>query len=114
MTITQTVDIPASRRITLDVPLQIPAGRTIIAFTPISAKNADIDVKYNSRDVELINQNAEQLNREAEDALLYQDIDCFEDDIEQLTTQDIALMQGTVVQFNNADIVFNHRKNNSI
>jgi len=34
MTITQTVEIPASRRIILDVPPQIPAGRTIIAYTP--------------------------------------------------------------------------------
>ena len=36
MTITQTVEIPADRRkITLDVPREIPAGKTIIAFTPI-------------------------------------------------------------------------------
>ena len=34
MTITQTVDIPVDRRITLEVPSEIPAGRTIIAFTP--------------------------------------------------------------------------------
>ena len=35
MTITQTVEIPADRRkITLDVPHEIPAGKTIIAFTP--------------------------------------------------------------------------------
>jgi len=35
MTITQTVDIPADRRsITLEVPREIPSGRTIIAFTP--------------------------------------------------------------------------------
>ena len=34
MTITQTIDIPADRRITLEVPPQIPAGRTqvIIQF----------------------------------------------------------------------------------
>jgi len=34
MTITQTVDIPVSRKITLEVPPQIPVGKTIIAFTP--------------------------------------------------------------------------------
>jgi len=34
MTITQTVDIPADRRLVIDVPREIPAGRTIIAFTP--------------------------------------------------------------------------------
>ena len=35
MTITQTIDIPAeSRRITLDIPSEIPAGRVIVSFTP--------------------------------------------------------------------------------
>ena len=32
MTITQTIDIPADRRITL--PREVPTGRTIITFTP--------------------------------------------------------------------------------
>jgi hypothetical protein len=35
MTITQTVDIPADRRITLEVPREIPPGKTILAFTPV-------------------------------------------------------------------------------
>ena len=39
MTITQTVDIPASRRITIDVPQEVPTGKTILTFTP--AKEAD-------------------------------------------------------------------------
>ena len=34
MTITQTVTIPASRRLTIDVPLEVPEGRTVLAFTP--------------------------------------------------------------------------------
>ena len=34
MTITQTVDIPESRRLVIDVPPEIPAGRTVLAFTP--------------------------------------------------------------------------------
>ena len=37
MTITQTVDIPASHRLTIDVPREIPPGRTILAFTPAEA-----------------------------------------------------------------------------
>ena len=36
MSITQTVDIPASRRLTIDVPYEIPTGRTILIFKPIS------------------------------------------------------------------------------
>jgi len=34
MTIEQTVEVPASHRLTIDVPREIPVGRTIIAFTP--------------------------------------------------------------------------------
>jgi len=34
MTITQTVEIPASHRLTIDVPSEIPAGPTVLAFTP--------------------------------------------------------------------------------
>ena len=37
MIITQTIEIPADRRITLDVPREVPTGRTIIAFTPAKA-----------------------------------------------------------------------------
>ena len=36
MTITQTIDIPADRRIT--VPREVPTGATIIAFTPAKAE----------------------------------------------------------------------------
>ena len=34
MTITQTVEIPADRRITLEVPREVPAGPVILTFTP--------------------------------------------------------------------------------
>ena len=35
MTITQTVEIPSSRRLVIDVPRDVPVGRTILAFTPV-------------------------------------------------------------------------------
>jgi hypothetical protein len=34
MTIEQTVEIPADHRLTIEVPLEIPAGRAVLAFTP--------------------------------------------------------------------------------
>ena len=34
MTITQTVEIPKNRRLTIEVPQEVPAGRTILTFTP--------------------------------------------------------------------------------
>ena len=37
MTITQTVEIPADRRLTIEVPREIPAGKTILAFTPVAS-----------------------------------------------------------------------------
>jgi hypothetical protein len=36
MTITQTVEIPADRRIVLEVPREVPPGRVILTFTPES------------------------------------------------------------------------------
>ena len=36
MTVEQTIDIPADRRITIDVPQHIPVGKAVLAFTPIS------------------------------------------------------------------------------
>ena len=66
MTITQTVDIPADRRITLELPREIPAGRTILTFTPapeslhpcpLCAKNIDPDtgnLRYNAETIAAI------------------------------------------------------------
>jgi len=34
MSITQTVDIPDTRRITIDVPNEVPTGRVVLTFTP--------------------------------------------------------------------------------
>ena len=42
MTMTQTVEVPASHRLVIDVPREIPAGKVILAFIPAS-KNADDD-----------------------------------------------------------------------
>ena len=34
MTITQTVDIPENRRLTIDVPREVPTGPVVLTFTP--------------------------------------------------------------------------------
>jgi len=34
MSITQTVEVPVSHKLTIDVPHEIPAGPVIITFTP--------------------------------------------------------------------------------
>ena len=47
MTITQTIEIPSDRRITLDVPREIPAGVVILSFTSAKAE-ASITDKLNS------------------------------------------------------------------
>ena len=36
MTITQTVDIPDDRRITIDVPLEVPVGKVLLIFKPVA------------------------------------------------------------------------------
>jgi hypothetical protein len=49
MTITQTVDIPADRRITLEVPREVPVGRTVLAFTPVPDRKVGSDQSANER-----------------------------------------------------------------
>jgi len=34
MTVLQTVEIPDTRRITIDVPSDVPIGKVVLAFTP--------------------------------------------------------------------------------
>ena len=41
--ITQTVDIPASRRLVIDVPREVPEGRVILTFTPADEQAADAE-----------------------------------------------------------------------
>ena len=41
MTVEQTVDIPASHRLIIEVPREIPAGRAILTVTPVPA---DLDI----------------------------------------------------------------------
>ena len=40
MTIEQTVEIPADRRLTIDVPREVPAGPVILTFTPAANQKA--------------------------------------------------------------------------
>jgi hypothetical protein len=72
MDVTQTVEIPESHRITLDVPPQIPAGKVILTFTSVSAAREEMP---QAQELELINRNAERLNREALDVLSFQNLD---------------------------------------
>jgi hypothetical protein len=46
MTIEQTVEIPPSHRLTIDVPREVPAGRTILTFTPATSGEAVKDSTY--------------------------------------------------------------------
>ena len=38
MSVTQTVDIPASHRLTIDVPREVPEGPVVLTFTPVAAQ----------------------------------------------------------------------------
>ncbi|MDR2485283.1 MAG: hypothetical protein LBD55_07805 [Treponema sp.] len=64
MTIEQIIEIPASRRITIDLPPEIPPGKGIL-MVPRSCRGGQ-------QDIERINRNAERLNQEALDVLSYQ------------------------------------------
>ena len=43
MSVTQTVDIPANHRLTIDVPREVPTGRTTLIFAPKLEPEAEID-----------------------------------------------------------------------
>jgi hypothetical protein len=103
MSITQTVEIPDSHRLTIDVPREIPTGLTVLTFTPAAIRKMTEPekIKYN-------NSNAEWLNNEAEDVLAYQNLDAFDEDLERLPPQELAAMHGAVVPFSFADIVLDH------
>ncbi|GHV25171.1 hypothetical protein AGMMS4952_02260 [Spirochaetia bacterium] len=81
MTIQQTVDIPVSHRLTIEVPREVPTGRVVLAFTPegeTPTGGSRDTPEYLRRkamkeqSIEFINRHAEELNREAEDVLKYQ------------------------------------------
>jgi hypothetical protein len=44
MTVTQTVDIPASRRLTIDVPREVPEGKSVLTFTPAKTETRKVPV----------------------------------------------------------------------
>jgi hypothetical protein len=43
MSITQTVNVPDSHRLTIDVPCEIPSGPVILTFTPYGKINGEFD-----------------------------------------------------------------------
>jgi hypothetical protein len=100
MSITQTVDVPASHRLVIDVPREVPEGKAVLVFTPAGREKMS-----EAQELELINRNAEWLNKQAEDTLAYQNLDAFEEDLERLTPQELAAICGAVVPFSLADIV---------
>ena len=43
MSITQTVDVPASHQLTIDVPHEIPTGPVILTFTPYGTNKGEFE-----------------------------------------------------------------------
>ncbi|MDR3020326.1 MAG: hypothetical protein LBU66_05425 [Treponema sp.] len=82
MTITQTVNVPDNRVISLKVPPQIPTGQTnVIIQFPVkeTLSREELLMKLppekrmtEAEEIELINRHADELNRETLDALSYQ------------------------------------------
>jgi hypothetical protein len=64
MSVTQTVEIPASHRLTIDVPREVPTGPVVLTFTPSAKRKLTAE-----EEKEFFKQNAERLNKEAEENL---------------------------------------------
>ena len=41
MTITQTIEIPADRRLVIEVPQEIPVGPAVVTFAPVKQENPE-------------------------------------------------------------------------
>jgi len=74
MTISQTVEIPVNRLLTIEVPSEIPPGPVILTFTPAQPSVKTME-KFEEHDIELFKLHAERLNSEALDVLTYQNSD---------------------------------------
>jgi len=73
MTITQTVEIPDNRRIRLDLPREVPTGKTtIIIQFPTKVISEKKNKMTPEEEKEWFEKNAEWLNKEAIDVLEYQ------------------------------------------
>ena len=70
MSITQTVEIPADRRLNIVVPSEVPTGPVILSFTAVPSKRKPRMTE--AEELEYINKNADRLNAEALDVLSYQ------------------------------------------
>jgi len=55
MVIEQTIEIPPNHRLFLDVPPEVPAGKTIITFTTVSTVSADNSVRSEELKTRLMN-----------------------------------------------------------
>jgi hypothetical protein len=58
MSVTQTIDVPDSRRLIIDVPREIPAGKTIITFTPAGMATQKRDPKTASEALQMAKERA--------------------------------------------------------
>jgi len=66
MTVTQTVEILADRRITLEVPIEVPIGKASLEYKIVPFANKTQKPRMTeTEEIEWINSNAEWLNEEA-------------------------------------------------
>jgi hypothetical protein len=63
MSVTQTVEVPASHRLTIDVPPEIPAGKTILAFFPASVPMTSANPKTADEALRMAAERAADPNR---------------------------------------------------
>ena len=113
MTITQIVDIPADRRLVIDVTREIPAGRTILTFTPapetaafhecpICARNCDPvtgNPRYNAETVAAIEEGRAMMRGEIPakrfSSLYEMWEDLVRDDLDGTSTDEISVDEST-------------------
>ncbi|MCL2381970.1 MAG: hypothetical protein FWC64_10360 [Treponema sp.] len=65
MTITQTVEIPANRRLTIEVPREVPTGTVVLAFSPAHVSTPGRDPRTLEEALQMAKERAADPNRKS-------------------------------------------------
>ena len=63
MTIEQTVEVPPNHRLLIEVPQEVPAGKVILSFTPISmVEDSEQEEIPNAKTIAAMNEAEDMIN----------------------------------------------------
>ncbi|MCL2092670.1 MAG: hypothetical protein FWH12_00610 [Treponema sp.] len=67
MTVTQTVEIPENRRLVIEVPPEVPTGKAVLTFSPVSGNETVYTIISNEKAVSMTSEVIEKFRPALED-----------------------------------------------